>query len=468
LTVPAWVKDAIFYQIFPDRFANGDKGNDPPNVQPWGTRPSILGFQGGDLQGVIDRLDYIRDLGANAIYLNPIFLATSTHRYNTSDYYRIDPKLGSMEDFHRLLELAHQHGIRIILDGVFNHCGRGFFAFNDLLENQEHSPYRDWFHVKSFPLDAYGGGQAKNYRAWWKFKSLPKFNTTHPPTKKYLFDVGRYWIEQGADGWRLDVPIEIEDATFWAEFREIVKGINPQAYLVGEIWEADPSWVGPENFDGLMNYPLRDAIIDFLVQKKLKASEFAKGLLELLHLYSTEHAFAHLLPLGSHDTRRILTVCENRVEIVRQALVIQFSFPGAPVIYYGDEIGLEGEKDPDNRRAFPWDKSKWDEDMLGFVRQLVSLRHECPSLRRGDFQVLLTDDDTSIVAFTRVLESDITVTTINASTVPQRIRLPAVELSWTDGQEVVNVLGGDRFVVADGHLEMNLPPHGFAMLRLPD
>ncbi len=219
MSVPSWVQDSVFYQIFPDRFANGDPGNDPPNVQPWGSPPTIWDFQGGDLQGIIQHFDYLLDLGVNALYLNPIFHATSNHRYNTTDYYKIDPKLGDMGDFHALLDLAHRHNMRLILDGVFNHCGRGFFAFADVLENHQHSPYRDWFHINRFPVDAFSPGEARDYKAWWGIKSLPKFNTTNPDVRKYLLDVARYWIEQGADGWRLDVPNEIDDDPFWDEFR---------------------------------------------------------------------------------------------------------------------------------------------------------------------------------------------------------------------------------------------------------
>ena len=180
MTVPAWVQDAIFYQIFPDRFANGDSSNDPVNVLPWDAPPTLWKFHGGDLQGVIQKFDYLMDLGITAIYLNPIFHATSVHRYNTTDYYKVDPKLGTFEDFRTLIDLAHQNGVRVVLDGVFNHCGRGFFAFNDVLENTENSPYLDWFHIKRLPMDAYSPGKAKDYLAWWSYKSLPKFNTDHP------------------------------------------------------------------------------------------------------------------------------------------------------------------------------------------------------------------------------------------------------------------------------------------------
>ncbi len=264
MQVPEWVFDAVFYQIFPDRFANGDPGNDPPNVQPWGTPPTNWGFQGGDLQGVLMRMDYLQDLGINAIYLNPVFHSSSNHRYNTSDYYHIDPKLGTDDDFRTLLDEAHRRGVRIVLDGVFNHCGRGFFAFNDVVENEAHSPYADWFHIKRFPLNAYGPGDAENYVAWWKFKSLPKFNTDNPQVRRYLIDVARYWVDQGIDGWRLDVPNEIDDDGFWADFRSAVKSANPDAYLVGEIWDGDPRWVGPGHFDGLLNYPMREAVLGYI------------------------------------------------------------------------------------------------------------------------------------------------------------------------------------------------------------
>mgnify|MGYP001823123149 CR=1 FL=1 len=261
MPVPSWVQDSVFYQIFPDRFYNGDQSNDPPNVHPWESKPTIWNFMGGDLGGIIQKFDYLLDLGVTAIYLNPIFQSASNHRYNISDYFKIDPKLGHLKDFHDLLDLAHANNIKVILDGVFNHCGRGFFAFSDLLENQEFSPYKDWFHVNTFPIDAYGTGKSKDYESWWGFKSLPKFNTNTFAVRRYIMDVAQYWIEQGADGWRLDVPNEINDDEFWAEFRYNVKSINNEAYIFGEIWEADTRWVGDAHFDGLMNYPVRDALL---------------------------------------------------------------------------------------------------------------------------------------------------------------------------------------------------------------
>ncbi len=300
MSVPSWVQDSIFYQIFPDRFANGDKKNDPPNVQPWGSPPTIWDFQGGDLQGIIQHFDYILDLGVNALYLNPIFQATSNHRYNTTDYYKIDPKLGDKSDFHALLDLAHRHNIRVILDGVFNHCGRGFFAFADVLENHEHSPYRDWFHINRLPVDAFSPGEARDYKAWWGIKSLPKFNTTNPGVRKYLQGVARYWIEQGVDGWRLDVPNEIDDDPFWNECRHLVKSANSDAYILGEIWTADRRWVGEGHFDGLMNYPFRECLLGMLAADGHDSSHCVASMESLTTIYPPENVNAMYVPLGSH------------------------------------------------------------------------------------------------------------------------------------------------------------------------
>ncbi|MBN2501662.1 MAG: glycoside hydrolase family 13 protein, partial [Anaerolineales bacterium] len=387
MSVPAWVQDAIFYQIFPDRFYNGDHTNDPVNVQPWGAEPTIRGYQGGDLRGVLLKFDYLLELGVNAIYFNPIFKSSSNHRYHTVDYFQIDPLLGTMHDFKALLDVAHQNNVKVIVDGVFNHCARGFHAFNDLLENGQASPYVDWFHVNKFPIDAYSPGEAHDYRAWWGIKDCPKFNTNNPQVRQLIMDVARYWIEQGIDGWRLDVPGEIDDDAFWAEFRRVVKSVNPDAYLVGEIWTADPRWVGDNHFDGLMNYPLRDAMLD-LIWMDNNVEEFANRVEGLLHIYPRENVHAMYLTLGSHDTERIFTMAQGNVAKTKLLFFYMFSYPGAPVIYYGDEIGIEGGKDPHCRQAFPWDESQWNTDLRGYVRRLTAVRKSTAALRRGDYHRL--------------------------------------------------------------------------------
>jgi cyclomaltodextrinase len=458
MTVPYWVQDAVFYQIFPDRFANGDPSNDPPNVQPWGTKPTGTGFQGGDLRGITQKIDYLLDLGITAIYLNPIFQASSNHRYNTFDYYRIDPKLGDLKDFHALLEVAHRNSIRVILDGVFNHCGRGFYPFVDLLENKEDSPYRNWFHPLRFPIDAYSPGEAKDYLAWWGFKSLPKFNTSEPEVRKYLIGVARYWIEQGADGWRLDVPNEIDDDTFWDEFRSAVKSVNEDAYLVGEIWTADKRWVGDQHFDGLMNYPVRDCLLNIISAPEDEDITCADELTSLVDLYPRDNFYAMYVPLGSHDTKRIMTKLEGSTEKVKLAFMFQFAFPGAPAIYYGDEIGLQGGKDPDCRGAFPWDRRIWNSELRGFVKKLITLRKRQACLRRGDYIPLLADDRQHCYSFARSIGDEIIIFAMNASSEKADQQLPTDRLGWGEGQVVTDLLGGEEFLVSEGSILLSLPP----------
>lgn len=465
MTLPEWVQDAVFYQIFPDRFANGDPSNDPPNAHLWGSPPTIHGFQGGDLKGVIEHFDYLLDLGVNALYFTPIFQASSTHRYNTTDYYRVDCRLGTEADLRTLVDLAHRKGVRVVLDGVFNHCGRGFFAFNDLLENEAHSPYRDWFHVMRFPLDAYGSGEAHNYLAWWKFKSLPKFNTTNSEVRRYLFGVARHWVEQGIDGWRLDVPNEIDDDSFWAEFREVVKSSNPDAYLVGEIWEADPRWVSPGHFDGLMNYPVRDALLGLMADGRTDLPGFSGKISRLFEIYSQEQMRSHYVPLGSHDTERMRTLCKGDLRKVRLMFLFQFCFPGAPAIYYGDEIGLEGGKDPDSRRAFPWDSAAWDKDTHDFVRQLASLRRDVAPLRRGDFAPISVPPAQGVYAFARRLGSDTVVLAINPSGATRVARIPVEGLGWPEGADLSDLLKGAHPCVEQGAVRLRLAPLSGALLR---
>ncbi|MCK4489961.1 MAG: glycoside hydrolase family 13 protein [Anaerolineales bacterium] len=462
MTVPYWVKDAIFYQIFPDRFANGDPGNDPPNIQAWGSTPTIWGFQGGDLRGVIQKMDYLLDLGINAIYFNPVFQATSNHRYNISDYYKIDNKLGDIKDFSALLDVAHQNNIRVVIDGVFNHCGRGFFAFNDVLENQNHSPYIDWFHLNNVPPDAYSPGDADDYEAWWKFKSLPKFNTDNPQVRDYIFDIARYWIRLGADGWRLDVPTEINDEKFWAEFRQVVKSENQDAYLVGEIWDGDPNWVGPACFDGLMNYPVREGIIGLLMET-ITTDEFAGKIKGLLNRYPRENLYAMYNPLGSHDTARIKTELAGDQRKLKMAFIFQMAFPGAPAIYYGDEIGMEGGKDPDCRRAFPWDadqsdENQWNKELHQFVRQLITLRKNRASLRRGSYEEVLVDGKRGGYAFARILGDESTLVFLNASSAPRAFRIPVTSLGWPDGRIVQDLLSNQEFIITGTELILNVEP----------
>ena len=460
---PDWVKHAVFYQIFPDRFANGDPSNDPASVQPWGTPPTPYNFMGGDLQGILQKLDYLQDLGVDAIYLNPIFQATSNHRYNTYDYFRIDPKLGTAEDFQNLLEEAHRRGMRLILDGVFNHCGRGFYPFHDVVENGEHSPYVGWFHVKKFPIHPYDGRKKANYESWWGIRSLPKFNTDNPQVRQFLLSVARYWIEQGADGWRLDVPNEIDDPTFWREFRQVVKSVNPDAYIVGEIWKDAKRWLQGDQFDAVMNYPLRDLCVEFIAKRSISAPAFANRLLRLLRRYPTEATQAQLNLLGSHDTPRWLTVCGGDVRRAMLGYTILFTLPGAPCIYYGDEIGMEGEADPHCRACFEWDRRKWNRRLYQHVRQMVALRRNSAALRTGRFDMLFAQGD--VLAYARWDDTDLFIVVINNGKSQCECVLPLHKLQRLYPDALKDVQSGMAYPVNGRTTPLTVPPLSWLVLQ---
>lgn len=456
MPVPTWVQDAIFYQIFPDRFHNGDPANDSATFQPWGAEPNIRDYQGGDLRGIINKFDYLLDLGVNALYLTPIFQSAAYHRYHAIDYFKIDPTLGTLADFKALLDTAHRNNVRVVLDGVFNHTGRGFFAFNDILENGSHSRYKDWYHVKKFPLDAFSEGKAENYLAWWNMKDLPKLNTANAEVRKYLMDVTRFWLEQGMDGWRLDVPGEIDDDPFWAEFARVVRETNPDAYTVGEIWEVSRRWVGEDHFHGLMHYPVRTALLDALAEGK-GAAEFAKTVEGFFDVYPRENAYAMYVTLGSHDTPRILTELGGDITKLKLAFTFLFAYPGAPAIYYGDELGMPGGKDPQNRRAFPWEEHTWNKELRAHVQKLVAVRKAQPALRRGDFNRLLLDAENNIYAFTRCIGEDKILVVMNLGASAREVNLSVKDIGWTDGRVLTDLVGGARYGVHDGALTLHLP-----------
>lgn len=384
MNAPAWVKDAIFYQIFPDRFCRSERYHAAGKFVPWGTKPTRENMFGGNLAGIESKLTYIKSLGANAIYLCPIFKSNSNHRYHTVDYFEIDPVLGTLADFDRLVEKAHRLGLRVILDGVFNHCSRGFFQFNSLMELGPDSPYVDWFHVKGWPLNAYSG--KPNYECWWNYPALPKFNTDCTEVREYLFKVAEYWTKRGIDGWRLDVPNEIDDDSFWQEFRRRVKRINRDAYIVGEIWDNPERWLQGDQFDGVMNYPFRRAVMDYLFERKGSADEFLQRLSDAF----PENRFGvQMNLLGSHDTTRIASQPRTSLDRIKLAYALMFFLPGAPCIYYGDEIGMEGGKDPDCRRTFPWDElaARKAQPIYKFIRSLTRMRLENPVLRDGKVEI---------------------------------------------------------------------------------
>ena len=452
---PDWVQDAVFYQVFPDRFAKSPTVPKPGPLEPWGAPPTAHGFQGGDLIGLADRLDELVELGINALYLTPIFTSASNHRYHAYDYLAVDPLLGGEAALRVLLDRAHARGMKVILDGVFNHCGRGFWPFHHVVENGAVSPYRNWFLLEPDVLagqrqlnpypDRGAGGHGDEpwlgYQAWWNMPALPKFNTDEPAAREYLLGVAEHWLRFGIDGWRLDVPDEIDDERFWQEFRRRCRAINPEAYLVGEIWDEAPAWLQGDRFDALMNYPLGTAILGFAggshldhgvidrhgtyrrMLHGLDGPTFAGRVEHLMGTYDPKVVAAQLNLVGSHDTPRALTVLGGDRLAFRLAVLLQATLPGAPCIYYGDEIGMEGDQDPDCRRAYPAERDAGDRWLRTFVQATLAARHAHVALRRGTVRTLGAAGEG--VAFLRQAEEQAAVVALNAGAEP--VSLP-VEL----------------------------------------
>ncbi len=436
---PEWTRDAIFYQIFPDRFARGRDVPKPSNLEHWGAPPTFHGYQGGDLIGVVEHLDYLLDLGVNAIYFTPVFQSASNHRYHTHDYEKVDPMLGGDAALRRLLDAAHDRGMRVVLDGVFNHASRGFFQFHDILENGPDSPYLDWFTVRSFPLNAYRQDVEPNYEAWWNLPALPKFNIRNPDVREYLLGVAVKWIEFGIDGWRLDVANEIDDDEFWREFRRRVRAANPEAYIVGEVWSDSQRWLQGDMWDAVMNYHFTRACLAFFTRGEVELAElqrtslfpipmpgaetFAESIERLRGLYAPEVTAVMLNLLGSHDTARFVTLARGDVSALKLATLFQMTYPGAPSIYYGDEIGMSGGHDPANRGAFPWnDREAWDLELLHEIQRYAALRAARPALRRGSFHVLHARGEVFVHA--RKLGEETVIAAFNVGDSPARLDLP--------------------------------------------
>lgn len=429
IQTPNWVKHAIFYQIFPDSFAH----RVPPHqnfllnipLDDWDAKPTVKRYKGGNLWGAIDKLDYLQDLGITAIYFTPIFQSACNHRYHTHDYYTVDPMLGGNEAFEQFLETAHKRNFKVILDGVFNHASRGFFFFNDILEHGPDSPWLDWFIVKGWPVSAYDGSRPANYESWADIRSLPQFNHANPAVREYLMQVAEYWLKKGIDGWRLDVPYCIKVPGFWQEFRQRVKAINPDAYIVGEIFDNASQWLDGTQFDGVMNYPFGRLTIAFVVGDRLvkkhirggyeptpalDAPGYAAEINQLLERYPWEIQLTQLNLLDSHDVARLITMAGGDRASVELAALLLFTFPGTPNIFYGDEIGLEGGHEPDCRTGFPTE-DQWDQDILKLYRKLIQLRKTCPPLRTGDYQTLFAQGNTYI--FARILAECSIIVAIN-------------------------------------------------------
>lgn len=458
---PSWVEDAIFYQIFPDRFARSGKLEQLGRLEAWDAPPTHDGLKGGDLFGVIEHLDHLAELGVNALYLNPIFRSAANHRYHTTDFYSVDPTLGGDAAFRQLLDACHARDMRVVIDGVFNHVGRGFFAFHDLLEKGPESRYLDWFHVEGFPLNAYGGGPPR-YATWAGHASLPKLAVENPEVRRYVMEVAEHWARFGIDGWRLDTPEEIQLPGFWEELRARLKQVNPELYLVGEVWTDPSAWIGDTGrFDAVLGYwfggrtlafAAREHLdlevcktIDYPLKTALDGKGYAAFIESLLGKQPEATLRAALNLDSSHDTPRLLTLVSEDWDSFVLCRMLLFCFVGAPCVYYGDEVGLTGGHDPGSRGAFPWaHPERWNRDALALHRALGRLRREHVALRRGAYRTLAAT--ASSIAFARDAADERLVVVANAGEAAEELALGAGPLAplFVHGQVEVAPTGAVR------------------------
>jgi cyclomaltodextrinase / maltogenic alpha-amylase / neopullulanase len=471
--VPEWARGAVIYQIFPDRFANGDPGNDPEGVVPWGQPPHWLRFQGGDLDGIVQHLDHLDRMGVDVVYLNPIFVSPSTHGYDTIDYGNVDDRFGGNEALRRLVAAVHARGMRIILDVSFNHVHPRFFAFADVVEKGEASPYNHWFVVAEHPprirhrphlterlsrdpvgyreyvsrlatqtgipveeIDDEGPLSEPTYEAWYGVATMPRLDVSHPDARGYVLEVATSWLEEfDIDGWRMDVARYVDD-DLWPELRRAVRSVRPDAYLLCEVMGDAGRWLEGDAFDGTMNYTFRDLAVRYFAERSLDGERLVTGLTRMLAGYPMAAIEASQNLLSSHDRPRFLHLCGGDAGRLHAATIFQLTMPGAPGIYYGDEVGMTGGDDPGSRGTFPWgDETPWDRRQLAITAELGSLRRRHPALRHGDWAPLWWEGDG--LAFLRTHEEQraLVVLTRADPLPPIRLELPAANpvVLWGSG-----------------------------------
>lgn len=572
--VPTWAKEAVWYQIFPERFSNGDLNNDPMPVdmegawpyftpddwqihpwnsdwyklQPWEAKVNknfydIVNIRryGGDLQGVIDKLDYLKELGITAIYLNPIFESPSLHKYDATFYHHIDNNFGPDPDgdreiwskenhadpstwqwtsadklFLKLIDEVHKRGMKIIIDGVFNHTGTQFWAFKDIVKNQQNSLYKDWFIIKKW--DDLNTPQSEfEYAGWMGVRDLPEIkedeNGLVKGPREHVHAVVKRWMDpngdgdpsDGIDGWRLDVA-EMVNHNFWKDFRKWVREINSDAYIVGEVWWEDwnnykmfnaAPWLG-DQFDAVMNYRFTRAVKDFVLADKVKisAGAFVDTINTMMGNYKENFSVMMNL-LGSHDTERLGSLAVNpdgqydhqgnardnknfdvrkpnatEYNKIKLAYGIQFTMPGAPQVYNGDEAGMWGGDDPDCRKPNVWpnieyepesthpfnklrpvDEVKFDQSMFDWIKKLASIRAANKALSLGDIKFEIVDNDNNILAFKRQWQSEELIILINRNASAYKLDLKKVKLI-SDKKEMKDLVSGSVINQVNSDLEL--------------
>lgn len=446
-----WVKNTVWYQIFPERFANGDRSNDPIGTKKWNAsdHPGRQDFYGGDLQGVLDHLNHLQKLGVNGIYFNPLFKAPSNHKYDTEDYYQIDPHFGNAALFKEVVTQAHQRGIHVMLDAVFNHIGDKSLQWQDVLKNGQRSKYAGWFHVNKFPATY---TPTKNfeftpdatYDTFDYTPHMPKLNTANPAVQEYLLGIAKYWIKKfDIDAWRLDVANEI-DHHFWKRFHKETTALKPDFYILGEIWHTSQAWLNGDEFSGVMNYSYTGAILDHFINHRISAEQMIDHLSNQLMKYRDQTNQMMFNVLDSHDTARIMTQARGNRNLVKETFAFTFLQPGTPSIYYGTEYGMDGDNDPDCRKPMNWVPDDDGQDMFTFFKKLVALRRNNADLIEGGM-VVLKVLPTGLVEISRMGAGKVLTGIFNTTNLP------------------IKCLSTGRLLLSQGVQDHQLMPNGFVI-----
>lgn len=409
--MPEWAANKVVYQIFPSRFATSKEvAKDYWYKAPINYDDNLQ----GDLRGIINRLDHIKNLGVDVLYMTPIFEADTCHKYDTIDYYNIDPSFGSKEDLKELVDKAHAIGMKVLLDAVYNHSGTKFFAFADLLENQEKSKYKDWYYVDEFPLK-WGWGQKPNFKTFAYFGGMPKLNMSNPEVQDYILEVAKYWIKEcDIDGWRLDVGDEVPH-DFWKRFRKEIQSVKKDALIVGEVWYYANDFLEGDEWDTVMNYIFYGAIMDLIAHEGITVSQFVERIGFTKGNLHTKVYPALFNLIDSHDTPRFLHSAGNSIAKQKLAAAFQLLSPGMPMIYYGDEYAMQGAQDPDNRRGMYWDEEYQNKEMYSWYQSLIRLRKNYSCICTGKAKFFVADDERGTLELTKANDTEEVTLLFNCS-----------------------------------------------------
>ena len=392
--VPQWAANKVVYQIFPSRFAT----TQPVDKELWYKAPiTPMDDLHGNLRGIIEHLDYIKDLGIDVVYLTPIFKSNSCHKYDTIDYYQVDPSFGTTEDLKELVQKSHERGMKVVLDAVYNHTGREFFAFQDILEKGEKSKYLDWYFIDELPPRG-EWGEIPNFKCFGYYGGMPKLNLKNPEVEKYITDVACYWVKEcDIDGWRLDVGDEISHF-FWKNFRKAIKAVKKDMLIIGEIWHYAGDFLEGDEWDTVMNYPFYLNLIDLLADEKINVSQFVQNLGYLKGRLNKKCYPLMWNLIDSHDTARFLHLCHDNKKKQHLAAAFQLLLPGMPMVYYGDEYAMPGANDPDCRRGMYWDEEYQDKEMYNWYKKLMQVRKTHACIVEGEMiETIANDDEDTIV-----------------------------------------------------------------------